>query len=54
MQRIGINGVIFCESVHVAQVTFNSYASRNEATNNLYRIQKTVSKDAWLLVEKLD
>ena len=38
----------------LTQVTFNSYASRNEATNNLYRIQKTVSKDAWLLVEKLD
>ncbi|WP_341220409.1 SPOR domain-containing protein [Polaribacter atrinae] len=38
----------------LTQVTFNSYASRNEATNNLYRIQKTVSKDAWLLVEKID
>ena len=38
----------------LTQVTFNSYTNRNEATNNLYRIQKTVSKDAWLLVEKLD
>jgi len=36
------------------QVTFNSYSDRNEATNNLYRIQKTVSKDAWLLINKLD
>ena len=38
----------------LTQVTFNSYANRNEATNNLYRIQDTVSKDAWLLIKKLD
>ena len=47
-QIIGIN------KWGLTQVTFNSYTNRNEATNNLYRIQKTVSKDAWLLVEKLD
>jgi len=38
----------------LTQVTFNSYSDRDEATNNLYRIQKTEFKDAWLLVEKLD
>ena len=36
----------------LTQVTFNSYADRNEATNSLYKIQKTVSKDAWLLIKK--
>jgi hypothetical protein len=36
----------------LTQVTFNSYADRNDATNHLYRIQKTVSKDAWLLIKK--
>lgn len=36
----------------LTQVTFNSYSNRNEATNNLYKIQKTVSKDAWLLIKK--
>ncbi|WP_299012670.1 SPOR domain-containing protein [uncultured Polaribacter sp.] len=36
----------------LTQVTFNSFSDRNEATNNLYRIQKTISKDAWLLVKK--
>jgi hypothetical protein len=36
----------------LTQVTFKSYSNRNEATNNLYKIQKTVSKDAWLLIQK--
>jgi len=35
----------------LTQVTFNSYSTRNEATNSLYKIQKTVSKDAWLLIK---
>ena len=38
----------------LTQVAFNSYSDKNEATNNLYKIQKTVSKDAWLLIEKVD
>lgn len=38
----------------LTQVTFNSYADRNEATNNLYKIQDTISEDAWLLIKKLD
>ncbi|WP_158840414.1 SPOR domain-containing protein [Polaribacter sp. L3A8] len=38
----------------LTQVTFNSYSNRNKAINSLYQIQKTVSKDAWLLTKKLD
>ena len=38
----------------LTQVTFNSYSDRNEATNNLYKIQNTISEDAWLLIKKLD
>ena len=34
------------------EVAFNSFADRNDAINNLYKIQETVSKDAWLLVKK--
>ena len=37
----------------LTQVVFNSYSNRNEATNSLYKIQKTISKDAWLLVKEL-
>ncbi|MEO9572308.1 MAG: SPOR domain-containing protein [Polaribacter sp.] len=36
----------------LTQVSFNSYTNRTEATNNLYTIQDTISKDAWLLIEK--
>ncbi|APZ45311.1 SPOR domain-containing protein [Polaribacter reichenbachii] len=36
----------------LTQVVFNSYADRNDAINNLYKIQATVSKDAWLLESK--
>ncbi|MCG1035358.1 SPOR domain-containing protein [Polaribacter sargassicola] len=36
------------------QVVFNSYVNRNDAINNLYKIQKTISKDAWLLDETLN
>jgi hypothetical protein len=36
----------------LTQVTFNSFADRNDAINNLYKIQKTISKDAWLLVRE--
>ena len=35
----------------LTEVAFNSFAERNDAINNLYKIQKTVSKDAWLLVK---
>ncbi len=36
----------------LTQVVFASFENRNDATNNLYKIQKTISKDAWLLVAK--
>lgn len=38
----------------LTQVVFNSYADRNKATNELYKIQDTVSKDAWLLIKKVN
>lgn len=37
----------------LTQVTFNSFANKRDAINNLYSIQDNVSKDAWLLVKKL-
>ncbi|TVZ56166.1 sporulation related protein [Lutibacter sp. Hel_I_33_5] len=36
----------------LTQVAFSSYSTRSEATNNLYRIQDTISEDAWLLIKK--
>lgn len=36
----------------LTEVAFNSFSNRNNAINNLYRIQDTVSKDAWLLEKK--
>jgi hypothetical protein len=36
----------------LTEVVFNSFANKNDAINNLYKIQKTVSKDAWLLIKK--
>ncbi|WP_026775560.1 HU-CCDC81 and SPOR domain-containing protein [Polaribacter sp. Hel_I_88] len=36
----------------LTEVAFNSFSDKNDAINNLYKIQKSVSKDAWLLVKK--
>ena len=36
----------------LTQVAFSSYNSRAKAINNLKTIKKTVSSDAWLLVQK--
>ena len=36
------------------QVSFDSYTTRNKATNELRKIQKNVSSDAWLLIQKFD
>lgn len=36
----------------LTEVSFSSFVDRNEAINNLYKIQKTISKDAWLLTKK--
>ena len=38
----------------LTQVTFNSYKTKNEATEKLIEIKNTISQDAWLLVKKLD
>ena len=37
----------------LTQVSFDSYQSREDAINNLYRIRKTEDEDAWLLVQDL-
>ena len=36
----------------LTEVVFSSFADRNDAINELYKIQDSVSKDAWLLVKK--
>ena len=35
----------------LTQVSFDSYVEKNDAINHLYKIRKTVSQDAWLLVK---
>lgn len=53
LKRKGYNAkIIGINKWGLTQVTYNSYSDRNTATNSLYKIQKTVSKDAWLLIEK--
>ncbi len=37
----------------LTQVSYESYTERNNAINNLYRIKKTESEDAWLLIQNL-
>jgi hypothetical protein len=36
----------------LTEVVFSSFADRNDAINELYKIQDSVSKDAWLLVKE--
>ncbi|MGK0411950.1 MAG: cell division septation protein DedD [Polaribacter sp.] len=36
----------------LTEVAFNSFTDKNDAINNLYKIQGSISKDAWLLVKK--
>lgn len=35
----------------LTQVVFASFSDKNDATNYLYKIQKSTSKDAWLLIK---
>ena len=35
----------------LTQVSFDSYSDKDEAINNLYKIQDTISEDAWLLIK---
>jgi len=37
----------------LTQVTFNSYANRNDAINGLNKIKRTVAEDAWLFVKNI-
>lgn len=37
----------------LTQVTFNSYANRTDAVNNLNKIKRTVSEEAWLLIKTI-
>ena len=53
LKAIGFNAkVVGINKWGLTQVAFNSYSDRNEATNNLYKIRKTVSNDAWLLIKE--
>ena len=36
----------------LTEVAFASFSEKNDAINTLYKIQKTISKEAWLLVKK--
>lgn len=36
----------------LTEVAFESFSDKNDAINTLYKIQDTVSKDAWLLIKK--
>lgn len=53
LKKLGYNASILgVNKWGLTEVTFNSFADKNQAINNLYKIQKTVSKDAWLLIKK--
>lgn len=36
----------------LTEVAFASFSDKNDAINTLYKIQKTIAKEAWLLVKK--
>lgn len=53
LKKLGYNASILgVNKWGLTEVAFNSFANRDDATNNLYKIQDTVSKDAWLLIKK--
>ncbi|MBU3010905.1 SPOR domain-containing protein [Polaribacter vadi] len=53
LKKQGFNAsIIGVNKWGLTQVVFNSFADRNDAINNLYKIQATASKDAWLLETK--
>ena len=53
LKKLGYNASILgVNKWGLTEVAFNSFSDRNEATNNLYEIQETVSEDAWLLIKK--
>ncbi|MCI2228639.1 SPOR domain-containing protein [Polaribacter sp. MSW13] len=53
LKRKGFNAqIIGVNKWGLTQVSYNSFTNKNKAINNLYKIQDTVSKDAWLLILK--
>ncbi|MFY9242553.1 MAG: hypothetical protein WAO74_05960 [Polaribacter sp.] len=53
LKELGYNASILgVNKWGLTEVAYSSFSDRNEAINNLYKIQNTVSKDAWLLVKK--
>lgn len=52
LKRQGYNASILgINKWGLTEVAFDSFSDRNDAINQLYKIQKTISKDAWLLVK---
>ena len=53
LKKKGFNAkIIGVNKWGLTQVAFNSYSNKKDAINNLYKIQDTFSKDAWLLTSK--
>ncbi|SDS38234.1 Sporulation related domain-containing protein [Polaribacter sp. KT25b] len=53
LKELGYNAkIIGINKWGLTEVSFNSFADKNDAINSLYKIQKTISADAWLLVKK--
>jgi hypothetical protein len=53
LKELGYNAkIIGINKWGLTEVSFESFTDRNDAINSLYKIQKSVSSDAWLLVKK--
>ena len=53
LKRIGYNArILGVNKWGLTEVAYASFSDRNDATNHLYKIQDSVSKDAWLLIKK--
>jgi cell division protein FtsN len=53
LKKKGFNSkIIGINKWGLTQVSFDSFENRNDAINTLYKIKRTTSKDAWLLVKK--
>lgn len=53
LKKLGYNASILgVNKWGLTEVAYASFSDRNDATNHLYKIQDTVSKDAWLLIKK--
>lgn len=52
LKKLGYNSkIIGVNKWGLTQVVYNSFVDKNEAINHLYKIQDTVSEDAWLLIK---